>query len=167
MENTVFVEYFGKELETEYTATKKCIERIPETQYTFKPHPSSMAMGYLTSLVSSIPLWVAHMIEKGEIDLAKFPRPELTTTQQMVNYFEENFQHARRVLNNATDANLQEMFTLKSSNKTLYKTSILDSVSSTLNHWVHHRGQLTVYMRLQGIEVPSIYGPSADDNPYT
>ena len=155
-----------EELKAETTATRKCIERIPETVYDFKPHPKSMTMGYLALLVAEIPLWITYMIEKSEIDFATFKHFEAKNTQDLVNHFDENMKSAERALQNVTDESLQEPFFLKANGQVLFSSPKIENIGATINHWVHHRGQLTVYMRLNDIPVPSIYGPSADDKPF-
>lgn len=164
-DNTIVTSYL-KELEAEYTATRKCLERIPVSLFGYKPHPKSMELGYLTLLVADIPLWITMMLEQGEIDLAKYERFEAANTEQMVGRFEENFNGAKKVLQNANDESLNAPFYLKSQGQVLFTQSKMEGVGSTINHWVHHRGQLTVYMRLNDIAVPSIYGPSADDRTF-
>jgi len=163
MDNKSLAAAYLKEMEAEYTATKKCLERIPETLYEYKPHPKSMIMGYLTLLVAEMPLWVAVMVEDSEIDLATFPHFQTKETNALVGHFEENMQRAKSALQNASNELLDKEFTLKTQGEVLFSQPKLEGVSSTINHWVHHRGQLTVYMRLNDIAVPSIYGPSADD----
>jgi uncharacterized damage-inducible protein DinB len=158
MENTAFATAYLKELEAEYASTKKCLERIPETVYEFKPHPKSMTMGYLTLLVAEIPMWITHMVEYGEIDFINFKHFELSTKQALVDHFEENFQGVKKALQNATNESLDREFSLKNNGQLLFSQPTLEGISSTINHWVHHRGQLTVYMRLNDIAVPSIYG---------
>ena len=166
MENTDFAAALLRELEAEYASTKKCLERIPESAYDYKPHPTSMALGYLTLLVAEIPLWISYMIEKSEIDFVTFPHFEAKTTKELVDHFEENFQSAKKSLQNATNEDLEKTFSLKNDGKVLYSAPILQDLVTTINHWVHHRGQLTVYMRMKEIPVPSIYGPSADDKKF-
>lgn len=163
MSNHVLASAYVKEMEAEYTATKKCLERIPESTYEFKPHEKSMKMGYLTLLVAEIPLWVHHTIETGVIDFQTYQHIEPQNTEQMLAHFEDNFQKAIASLKNATPEIFERPFYLKNGDQILMETPTGDSVGSTINHWVHHRGQLTVYMRLNDIAVPSIYGPSADD----
>jgi uncharacterized damage-inducible protein DinB len=154
------------ELNSEYKATRACLERIPETIYDYKPHPKSMNMGYLTLLVAEIPLWIKHMVTEGEIDFVTFKHFSLTNTEALVNHFEENMEAARKALRGTNDEKLKEPFTLKANGQILYTSAKLVDIPVTLNHWVHHRGQLTVYMRLNDIAVPSIYGPSADDKTF-
>jgi uncharacterized damage-inducible protein DinB len=164
--SNVLASHFLKELEKENPTTGKCLERIPESLFGYKPHPKSMELGYLSQLVAAIPLWIKHMIEDGEIDLVTFPRPQINTTQDLVNYYQQNIEAARQALQHLQDDVLQEPFSLKANGKTMYTITKGEDVMTTLNHWVHHRGQLTVYMRLNDIEVPSIYGPSADDKSF-
>jgi uncharacterized damage-inducible protein DinB len=157
-----------RELNAEYKATRACLERIPESTYDFKPHPKSMNMGYLVLLVAQIPHWIKTMVVEGEIDLGTFQQPTNTkTTSDMVEYFENNMQAARDALSATDDEGLSGNFSLKANGQVLYTSPKLVDIGVTLNHWVHHRGQLTVYMRLNDIAVPSIYGPSADDKSFT
>ena len=161
--NNTFAMAFLKEVESEAAATKKCLERIPETLFEYKPHPKSMNMGYLTLLVAEIPLWIKYMVEAGEIDFVTFPHFNPKTTQELVNHFEENLEGAKSALQSVSDDELQKTFTLKANGQVMYTAPKIQDIGTTINHWVHHRGQLTVYMRLNDIAVPSIYGPSADD----
>ena len=151
------------ELNSEYKATRACLEKIPETLYDYKPHPKSMNLGYLTLLVAEIPLWIKHMVTDGEIDFVTFKHFQPKTTAELVAHFEENMEAARKALQETTDEDLQSSFSLKANGQLLYSSPKIVDIGTTLNHWVHHRGQLTVYMRLNDIAVPSIYGPSADD----
>ena len=125
-----------------------------------------MALGYLALLVAEIPNWVAYIIEKGEIDFGTFQHFEAKTTEELVNHFDDNMQSALRALKGMTNEKFSESFALKNNGQLLFESSKKDNVSSSINHWVHHRGQLTVYMRLNDIPVPSIYGPSADDRTF-
>ena len=154
------------ELDGEAVATRKCLERIPDPQSGWKPHEKSMAMGYLVQLVAEMPNWIAHMVEKGEIDLATFNPPKPATTADLVRRFDENLDAARKALGAASDGDLEKPFSLKRGGQVLFSTPIKDNIGATINHLVHHRGQLTVYMRLNNLLVPSIYGPSADDRTF-
>ena len=155
-----------KELESEVRATRRCLEAIPEKTYDWKPHEKSMIMGNLVLLVADMPGWITHAIERGEIDLATYERFKLSTNEALLKRFDQNIEGARRTLSNASNEDLEKTFSLKNSGALLYSSSIKDTVQSTINHWVHHRGQLTVYMRLNDISVPSIYGPSADERTF-
>jgi len=164
---TTIGQLFLKELIAEETSTRKCLERVPESLYKWKPHEKSMELGYLVLLVADIPKWLSVSIEQGTIDLATWEKRPLTTTQDLLAYFTENMEGAKKVFERVTDETLEnEMFYLKMNRQELMKSSKLDTISSSINHWVHHRGQLTVYMRLNDIAVPSIYGPSADEKSF-
>jgi uncharacterized damage-inducible protein DinB len=147
-------------------ATRRCLEAIPENLYTWKPHEKSMDMGYLALLVADIPRWITYTIEKGEIDFATYDQFKLSTNKALLEHFDSNINEAERVLKRVTNEELTSSFQLKNNGQLLYSTPKKDSVQSSINHWVHHRGQLTVYMRLNDIPVPSIYGPSADDRSF-
>lgn len=158
---------FIDELNAEYKSTRLCLERVPEALFDYKPHPKSMNLGYLSLLVAEIPLWIKHMVIDGEIDFVTFKHFAPTTSAELVNHFEENMEAARNALNGTNDKELENTFSLKANGQLLYTAPKLKDISTTLNHWVHHRGQLTVYLRLNDIPVPSIYGPSADDRNFS
>lgn len=161
---------FGKEylweLKAEYTATHKCLERISEKLFDWKPHEKSMTMGYLALLVAEMPKWITETINPGVIDFATFEHFKPANTGELVKHFEENMESAEVALASVTNDQLQEMFILKNKDQVIFSIPKKISISSTINHWVHHRGQLTVYMRLNDIPVPSIYGPSADEQTF-
>jgi uncharacterized damage-inducible protein DinB len=165
--STIKTQLYLHELNSEYKATRACLEKIPETLFGYKPHPKSMNLGYLALLVAEIPLWIKHMIVDGEIDLVTFKHVSPTNTAELVDHFEANIEAARNALQGTNDEELEGSFSLKSNGQVLYTSSKIVDIGVTLNHWVHHRGQLTVYMRLNDIAVPSIYGPSADDKNFS
>jgi len=165
MINTLTIAY-TKEMQAEYTATKKCLERIPDNLYAYKPHPKSMNLGYLALLVAEIPLWINIAITKGVVDFTTFRHFELSTSKALMEHFENNFGGAIVALQQTTDEALETPFVLRNGEIELMRQSKNECISSSINHWVHHRGQLTVYMRLNDIMVPSIYGPSADDKTF-
>lgn len=150
------------EMKAESVATRQCLERIPESTYKFKPHEKSMEMGYLTLLVADIPRWIEKMIEVSLIDFTTDERFQLSTTDKLLAWYDKHLEGAYNALANITDESINTQFELKNGGQLLYATPKIEGIASTINHWVHHRGQLTVYMRLNDIAVPSIYGPSAD-----
>ncbi|MEO5681603.1 MAG: DinB family protein [Chitinophagaceae bacterium] len=166
MHNQINTAVFLQELMAEATASRKCVEKIPESLFEFKPHPSSMEMGYLALLVAEIPKWIAVMVEEGEIDFATYKHADIKTAQELLAHFDENMQAAKKALENASAADLEKTFYLKAKGEVLFSEKVVEYIGPTINHWVHHRGQLTVYMRMNEIPVPSIYGPSADDKNY-
>jgi uncharacterized damage-inducible protein DinB len=157
---------FLQELEAEAASTHKCLERIPENLFTWKPHEKSTTMGYLALLVAEIPKWITQTIEISEIDFVTFKHFQPKNTSELVRHYDENLEGAKNALRKVSNEELSKQFYLKNNGVTLFSMSKDKSVSSSINHWVHHRGQLTVYMRLNNIPVPSIYGPSADDKSF-
>lgn len=154
---------FLNDLGAEAPASRNCLTRIPEKLFDWQPHEKSMKMGYLALLVAEIPLWITEMVEKGEINFATFKHIEAKKTADMVAHLDANMNHARKVLPTVSDKSLEGPFLLKSGDTVLISSTKKEMIGPTIRHWVHHRGQLTVYMRLNNIPVPSIYGPSADD----
>jgi uncharacterized damage-inducible protein DinB len=157
---------FLKELESEATASRKCLDRIPENLFDWKPHEKSMTLGYLALLVAEIPKWITIMIEDSELDFVNFEHFKPKNTDELVRHFDENLDGARRALENVKDEALAETFYLKNQGEIIFSAAKIGYIGTTINHLVHHRGQLTVYMRLNNIDVPSIYGPSADDRSF-
>ncbi len=155
-----------KELEMEVAATRKCLERIPETLFEYKPHERSMKLGYLCTVVAEIPRWITVMTEENEVNFGTFKSAEPKTTAELVQVFDDNMAKVREVLTGISNEALQKNCYLKAGEQVLMTSTKQENVSSCINHLVHHRGQLTVYMRLNEVHVPSIYGPSADDKTF-
>jgi uncharacterized damage-inducible protein DinB len=166
MSEISFGKEFSREIESEVRASRRCLEAIPDKLYKYKPHEKSMELGYLALLVADMPGWITDMIEKSEIDLATSKRFQLSTTAALLKYFDDNIAGAKRTLGKTGNKDLDGIFELKVAGKVVMSSTKKESVRQTINHWVHHRGQLTVYMRLNNIAVPSIYGPSADDRTF-
>ena len=160
------VQYFISEINSENRATRKCLERIPASTYKYKPHEKSMEMGYLTLLVADIPRWITYIIKETIIDFATYPQFKLSDTEALLKHYDENIAGAISALENLTEAQLKDKFELKNSGQLLYSQDKMPAIGDAINHWVHHRGQLTVYMRMNDIAVPSIYGPSADEKTF-
>ena len=162
--NNQLAQQFFKELVAEESATRKCLERIPATIGDWKPHEKSMRFDYLALLIADMPKWITAMIEQGEINFNSWEKYTDMPLADLVKIFDANMSAAKKSLQNANDeAMTKQSFVLKAGDQVLMQMPLIESISSTLNHWVHHRGQLTVYMRLCDIAVPSIYGPSADE----
>lgn len=163
MSETIFGIEYWKELESEGPSTRKCLERVPEKLFDWKPHEKSMTLEYLALLVADIPRWISHMIEKSEIDFATFEHFKAKNTAELVKFFDDNMNGAKKALESVSNKELDEPFYLKNQGNVLFSSPKKHNVWSSINHMVHHRGQLTVYLRLNDIPVPSIYGPSADE----
>jgi uncharacterized damage-inducible protein DinB len=153
---------YARELESEVRATRECLENIPMEKFDWKPHEKSMNLGYLAQLVADIPRWIQYAIEKSEVNFETYPQFKGTTTDELVAHFDKSVEGAKKALTDVTDEVLKGTFQLKRGETVLMSTPIDETISQSINHLVHHRGQLTVYLRLNDIAVPSIYGPSAD-----
>lgn len=159
---------FLHEFDHEMGVTRRLLERVPDGQFDWKPHDKSMSLGRLAEHVAEIPTtWVAGTIELGELDLDD-GRPEgyrpPATRDELVAFFDRNVAAARAALAGRTDAELVAPWTLKQSGVVLFtmpKAAVLRSYA--FNHIVHHRGQLSVYLRLCDVSVPPMYGPTADE----
>ena len=151
-----------RELESEVRATRECLKVVPLDKPDWKPHEKSMELGYLAVLTADIPRWIQYTIEKGEVDFATYPQAKATNGNELVAHFDKSVEAAKHALQNVSDEGLKEMFYLRNDGKELMSSPKDETIMSSINHMVHHRGQLTVYLRLLDIAVPSIYGPSAD-----
>jgi len=155
-----------KEMESEVVATRKCLERIPENLFDYKPHEKSMAMGRLASIVADIPRWMVKAAKDTELDFGTDKHPLPKNPAEMVKFFDEHMKSLRTQLENTTDEKLEETFYLKYNGQVVWESSKLDNITSSIRHSAHHRGQLTVYMRMSNIAVPALYGPSADEQAF-
>jgi uncharacterized damage-inducible protein DinB len=154
------------ELKQDAATTRKVLERIPESAWEWKPHEKSMTMLRLATHVAEMYGWFKTVIETPELDFAKESdvAPPPKTSQELVEFFDKNFAEATQALEAASDGVFAENWTMRNGEQ-VYFTMPKGVVLRTFcfNHIVHHRGQLSVYLRLNDIPVPSIYGPSADE----
>ena len=158
------------ELDHEAVGIRKALESVPEGKNDWRPHDKSMPLGYLATIVATIPGWIDMMINLDELDInppggSKFKPPEWTTRKELLQQFEESLKKGRDALMNTNDDRLlNTKWRLLSGGKTMMEQSRYEAIrEGMMNHMAHHRGQLTVYLRLTGEKVPAIYGPSADE----
>ena len=151
MTHTTYGQEFLKELEAEAPASRKCLERVPEKLFDYKPHEKSMAMGYLALLVAEVPKWIQVMAGGGDINFASWKHIDYKTTTDLVKHFDENMLAVKKALENVSDEDINKTFELKAGDKVLMSMPKKEFIGSSINHAVHHRGQLTVYLRLNNI----------------
>lgn len=159
-------ETFGGELEYEAASARKCLERISETVFDYKPHEKSMAMGRLGAHVAEMFGWVKETVEKSEINFATMDyKPfEPKTTAELIEFLDKNVGEAAEALRNVSDETMLENWKMLNGEKVIADMPRIAALRGfILKHIVHHRGQLSVYLRLNDIPVPPIYGPSADE----
>lgn len=155
------------EYDHEMTTTRKLLERVPDAALEWKPHTKSFSMGALATHLANLPTWGQTTIEQSEFDLDPAKVPPLApaaSRADILALFDRNVAATRAALVGKTDAELMAPWTLKKEGHTLFtmpKVAVLRSF--LVNHMIHHRGQLSVYLRLNDVPVPSIYGPSADE----
>jgi uncharacterized damage-inducible protein DinB len=164
-------EFFREQLDREVERSRKALEQVPDGQYQWKPHERSMVFGYLADMVATMPTWVAMEIDRDELDIApaegqstkKAPKE---TSADLVKALDEAAAEARTALEKTTDEHLETDWKLLARGNVVWQASRKEVIQDTINHWAHHRGQMTVYLRLMGAKVPALYGPSADEQSF-
>jgi uncharacterized damage-inducible protein DinB len=153
------------EFDHEMATARRVIERVPEDKFGFRPHEKSMTMGRLASHIAEMPAWATSGITMDSLDLASDYKPfEARSSAELLETFDQNVAGARHSIAGASDETFMKNWSLKSGEKTLMTMPKIAVVRTfMLNHVIHHRGQLSVYLRLNDVAVPSIYGPSADE----
>ena len=154
------------ELEHEMATTRRVIERIPEDRLDFTPHERSWTVGELAAHTARLPGWAAGIFTTDGFDMAEVPPEEAPgSVESILGAFDERCDTAKSALASATHEDMAEEWTLRNAEH-VYFTMPRAAVyrSMVMSHMIHHRGQLTVYLRLMGVPVPSVYGPSADES---
>ena len=156
------------ELEQEAQTTRRVLERIPQAHLSWKPHPKSMSLGQLALHVATVPGNVAELAAMDTIpEPPSFVQPEAATAAELVPALTESVAKAKRALGGFDDARMGAMWRLQSGGRDIMAMPRAAFVRAImLNHWYHHRGQLLVYLRMLDLSVPSVYGPTADENPF-
>lgn len=157
-------ERFIIELRQETEATGRLLERVPPDKLSWKPHPKSMSLGQLALHIAGLPGGIAELLDERIREVPFIPLPEAESVEEILSALDQNTALAEARIRGWGDSGLAEIWTLTSDGVPVLETPRIEMVRSLmLNHWYHHRGQLTVYLRLLGVPVPSLYGPSADE----
>jgi uncharacterized damage-inducible protein DinB len=165
------IELFLAELDSEARKSRRVLEQVPAGKRDWKPHERSMAFGYLCELVANIPSWVGFAITMNELDIApkdgssRKPVP-LNDSAELVAALDKAVAQARDALQKTTDAHLATAWRLLAGGQLAFEQPRHQVIRDTFLHSAHHRGQMTVYLRLLGAKVPSVYGPTADDRSF-
>jgi len=156
------------EFDHEMATTRKLLERVPDDRLSWAPHAKSFTLGQLAQHVATIPMWGTMTLTLHELDLAGgFENPPAESRAALVKLFDDNAAKARTELTGKTDAELMAPWVLKRGADTIFsmpKASVWRSF--VMNHLVHHRAQLSVYLRMQDVPLPAMYGPSADEQAF-
>ena len=160
--------FFLQQLERETAANRKALERVPDGNNSWKPHERSMEMGYLAALVASMPRWISMMIETDELNLDKpesqrFRAKPQDSTADLLKLADESRAQAEAALKGTNEVHLAKPWKFVMGGKALNEAARVQQIADVFTHMAHHRGQLTVYLRLNEATVPAIYGPSADE----
>ena len=156
------------ELESEAEKSRHTLECVPGGRHDWKPHDRSMIFGDLADMVANIPNWVAMIVNQDELDVAppagsQQRREPDTSSATLLAGLDKSMAAAREALTRSDDAHLETSWRLLAGGRPVMQMSRHLMIRDTINHWVHHRGQMTVYLRLMGAKVPALYGPSADE----
>lgn len=156
------------EFDHEIATTRKLLERLPEDRFGWKPHATSTSLGGLATHIANLASWGQYTLSQSELDLAGAGRvPEAASRGDVLAAFDRNAAATRAALAGRSDAELMAPWSLKNGGHTMFtmpKAAVWRSF--VMNHLIHHRGQLSVYLRLNEVPLPSIYGPSADESPF-
>jgi uncharacterized damage-inducible protein DinB len=164
-------EFLTQLLESEAPISRRVLEQVPDGRADWKPHEKSMAMGYLAQLVAVMPAWIAMMILQDSLDLhppggGGYKPPATNTQRELLAAADDSVKKAREALRSTNDQHLATKWQLLVGGRVVDENPRHIAIASTFTHMTHHRGQLTVYLRLLGAKVPSVYGPSADDRAF-
>ena len=162
------VDSFLAEMDQEAQTTRRVLERVPGDKLAWQPHAKSMSLGQLAMHVATIPGGIARALAKDTIDVGDFDHgPVATSAAQLISTLEESLRTAKQAIGSFDDSKAMAIWKMTAGGKELMalpRAVVLRSI--LLNHWYHHRGQLSVYLRLLNVPVPPIYGPTADENPF-
>lgn len=159
------------EFDRECSTTRKVLSRVPADKLSWKPHPKSYSLGQLAQHIASLPHWIAGSLLPGEFDMAKgggdFSPKEAASVEAVLKTFDESAAAAKAAMAQLDDARAMGSWTFRNGAAVIMEMPRIALVRTILlNHGIHHRGQLSVYLRLLDVPVPAIYGPSADENPF-
>lgn len=151
------------EFDLEMATTRKLLERVPSEKGEWKPHPKSFALGHLAQLVATMPGWITKTVGGTELNLALGAGYSFQKTESLLEQFDKHVGEARAAIAKSKDTDFDVPWSLKMGDHVIFTLPRGTVVRQHINHLIHHRGQLTVYLRLVDVPLPSIYGPTADE----
>ena len=151
------------EFDIEMATTRRLLERVPGEKATWRPHAKSFPLGHLAQLVARMPGWLTNAVRETDLNLTGATGYSYEKTETLLAEFDRNVREARAAITQASDADFAVTWSLKMGDRILFSMPRAGVVRQTINHLVHHRGQLSVYLRLLDVPIPSIYGPTADE----
>jgi uncharacterized damage-inducible protein DinB len=164
-------EFFLEQLDNEAKTTRRVLERVPAGRNDWKPHEKSTTIGYLAALVAKMPAWIAMMVDRDEYEITTqdpgFQPVPANSNSELLQMFDDAVAIGRRALDQTSDEHLSKNWKLLVNGQVAAESPRFRALrDSMFSHWAHHRGQLTVYLRLNDAAVPAIYGPSADEGKF-
>lgn len=154
------------EFDQEMATTRRLLERVPAAQMQWRPHAKSFPLGHLAQLLARMPGWITGAMTADSLDIAAGAAYSFEAPETLLHEFDGNVSRARAALAGAPDAAFAAPWSLRVGERTLFTIPRKDIVRQTISHLVHHRGQLSVYLRLLDVPLPQIYGPTADDRSF-
>jgi len=151
------------EFDQEMATTRRLLERVPSEKGDWKPHQKSFSLAHLSQLVAMMPGWITNALRATELGLTSYPGYSHEATETLLGVFDNHVKEARAALEKTDDDDFDVPWSLKMGDKVLFTLPRFVAVRTDINHLVHHRGQLSVYLRMLDVPIPSIYGPSADE----
>ena len=151
------------EFDQEMASTRRVIERVPDDDPDWKPHPKSFSIAHLAQLIVWMPGWIGQTLTSTELDLAEGVGYSNESTEALLKLFDENVRSTREAITRSTDADYAVPWSLKMRGEVMFTMPRAVVVRQHISHLSHHRGQMTVYLRLRDVPIPSIYGPTADE----
>jgi uncharacterized damage-inducible protein DinB len=169
--NSPLAAFLLSELDREVDRTRRALQQVPADRAQWKPHDRSMVFGDLSHMVATIPSWIAMIVNKDDVDIAPTDgstmRQEVApTSTALLQGLDAASADARTALRGTTDGHLHTGWRLKAGGNVVQEAPRVQMIQDTFNHWAHHRGQMTVYLRMMDAHVPAIYGPSADETSF-
>jgi len=158
-----FISEWLTEFEQEMASTRHVLERVPTDKGSWRPHPKSFPIGHLAQLIAGMPGWSAEVARGNDIDLAKGGAYTFEPTEKLLALFDKNVAATKAAVGAMSEADLDKPWSLVMGERTLFTSPRRAVLRQNMGHLSHHRGQMSVYLRLLDIPVPAIYGPSADD----
>ena len=154
----------AKELQQEAAATRKMLERVPQDAFDWKPHEKSMALGRLAGHIAELPGMIVAMVTRDEMNFSDYKPYKPASVPELVETLDKNIASAVEALKNQADEQLPETWRIKSGDKVFIEMARGEFIRWALSHIIHHRGQLSVYLRLRDVPLPPVYGPTADES---
>jgi uncharacterized damage-inducible protein DinB len=164
-------DYLLAQLDREVDRSRRALEQVPAGKYDWKPHEKSMIFGYLANMVATIPTWITMQVNQDELDVApadggKMEQKRIDTSVELSKALEKAAADTRAALSKTSEEHLMTPWRLLARGQVVMEAPRYQMIQDTFNHWSHHRGQMTVYLRLMNAKVPALFGPSADDKQF-